>query len=62
MLINRLLKEGKLRQPEDAERQKRAYIYTLRLLHLVDRNDPPAEFIAKKVIEIEATGIRDPLK
>lgn len=29
-------------------------------LCLVDRNDPIAEIVAKKIIEIGATGVRDP--
>jgi hypothetical protein len=33
---------------------------TLRALNLVDRNDPLAEMIASKVMEIGATGLKDP--
>jgi hypothetical protein len=61
MPIQRFLKEGKL-QPEEAERLNRAYIYALRSLSLVDRNDPLTELIAKKIIEIGASGVRNPLK
>jgi hypothetical protein len=32
----------------------------LRALHLVDRNNPLAEIVAKKIIEISKTGINDP--
>jgi hypothetical protein len=33
---------------------------TLRLLHLVDRNEPLTDLVAKKVIEIGQSGVRDP--
>jgi hypothetical protein len=29
-------------------------------LHLVDRNDPFTEIVARKIIEVGATGVRDP--
>jgi hypothetical protein len=61
MPITRLLKEGKLK-PEEVERLNRAYTYALRSLSLVDRNDPLTELIAKKIIEIGASGVRDPLE
>jgi hypothetical protein len=32
----------------------------LRALYLVDRNDPLTEIVAKEVIEISRTGLRDP--
>jgi len=34
----------------------------LRSLHLVDRNDPIAEIVARTVIGIGATGVRNPSK
>ena len=34
-----------------------AFNSTLRKLNLVDRNDPIAEMVARKVIEIGATGV-----
>ena len=37
-----------------------AYELTLRALSLVDRNDPLTEMIASKVMEIGATGLKDP--
>ena len=37
-----------------------AYELTLRALDVVDRNDPRALTIAKKVLEIGETGIDDP--
>jgi hypothetical protein len=39
-----------------------AYEKTLHAIGLVDRNDPLAEMIAKKIIEIAQTGVRDPAK
>jgi hypothetical protein len=59
MPINRLLNGGGL-EPEQVERLNRAYTYALRKLHLVDRNDPVAEIVAKKIIEVGATGMSDP--
>jgi hypothetical protein len=49
---------------EDAEieRLNLAYRRALRLLHLVDRNDPIGEIIAMKVIEVGKLGVRDPRK
>ena len=60
MPIRRMLKDNGLAGPEDVERLDRAYSYALRSLHLVDRNDPITEIVAKKVIEVGATGVRDP--
>jgi hypothetical protein len=47
-------------EPENVERLNRAYARALHKLHLVDRNDPVADIVARKVIEIGATGISDP--
>jgi hypothetical protein len=60
MTIGRLLREDRLGGPEEAERMDRTYRYTLRSLYLVDRNDPVTEIVTKAVIEIGATGVRDP--
>jgi hypothetical protein len=59
MLINRLLK-GSKPEPEQLERLNRAFSLTLKSLHLVDRNDPVCEIVARKVIEIERAGTREP--
>jgi hypothetical protein len=59
MPINRLLNGSGL-EPEQVERLNRAYTYALRKLHLVDRNDPVAEIVAKKIIEVGARGMSDP--
>jgi hypothetical protein len=58
MPINRLLKDSKL-APEEIARLNKAYTFTLRSLSLVDRNDPLAEIVARKVIEIGAS-VHDP--
>jgi hypothetical protein len=59
MAINRLLK-GSALGPEDVERLNRAYTYALRSLHLVERDDDPvADMVARKIIEVGAT-VRDP--
>jgi hypothetical protein len=59
MPIDRLFRDGKVK-PEDLERLNRAFSFTLRSLSLVDRNDPVCEIVARKVIEIDATGIHEP--
>ncbi len=60
MTIRRLLEGNRLGKQEEVERLNQAYRNTLRSLHLVDRNDPIAEIVAKTVIEIGARGVRDP--
>jgi hypothetical protein len=57
--ISRLLKDGKI-NPEAVERLDRAFTFTLKSLHLPDRNDPICEIIARKIVEIDAAGIREP--
>jgi hypothetical protein len=59
MTIRRLLKDSNL-TPEETQRLCLAYKSALRSLHLVDRNDPIAELVAKKIIEIRIAGVRDP--
>ena len=59
MTISRLVNGGNLKA-EEVDRLKLAFNRTLRSLHLVDRDDPIAELIAKKVIKIDLTGVRDP--
>ena len=58
MPINRLLANRKLRIDE-IENLNSAFKQALRSLHLVDRDDPLAEIVARKIIEIGATGVRD---
>ncbi len=59
MTIRRLLEDNKL-AGQEIEALNRAYRDVMRSLHLVDRNDPIAEIVAKTVIEIGATGVREP--
>jgi hypothetical protein len=59
MSIRRLLKDGDL-GPDEVERLELAYSRALHAMHLVDRDDPLTQVIAKKIIEIGATGVRDP--
>jgi hypothetical protein len=58
MPINRLLKDSKL-TPEEIDILNKAYSFALRSLSLVDRNDPLAEIVARKVIEVGAS-VHDP--
>ena len=46
--------------PEEIDRLGSAYELTLKALFLKDRNDPLTELIAKKIIEIGQTGVKDP--
>ena len=59
MPISRLFAEGKI-NPEDLARLDRAFAITLKSLSLVDRNDPVCEIVARKVVEIDTSGIHDP--
>jgi len=59
MPIDRLFRDGKI-APEEVEGLNRAFKFALRFLHLVDRNDPVCDIVARKVIEIDAAGTRDP--
>jgi hypothetical protein len=55
-----LLKDSKL-GPEEREILNLAFIRALRLLRLVDRNDPVCDIVARKIREIGATGASDPV-
>jgi hypothetical protein len=59
MPIYRLLQNMPM-GPEEIARLTTAYEETLRTIGLVDRNDPIAEMIAKKIIEIGQRGVEDP--
>lgn len=59
MPIHRLLQNQPI-GPEEISRLLAAYEQALRGIGLVDRNDPLAEIVAKKVIEIAQRGVRDP--
>jgi hypothetical protein len=59
MTIHRLLQNTPL-EPEEIERLVAAYGRTLRALALTERDDPLTQAVAKKIIEIGQSGIRDP--
>jgi hypothetical protein len=58
MPINRVLVHSKL-GPDEIENLNLAFRQAMRSLQLVDRDDPLAEIVAKKIIAIGATGVRD---
>ena len=60
MSIARLLQDSAL-EPAVHEGLRLAFSGTLRLLGLVDRNDPVCEIVACKIVEIGATGASDPV-
>lgn len=60
MPIRRLLQDSKL-EADEMEILTRAFNHALRSLSLIDRRDDPlADLVARKVIEIGATVVRDP--
>jgi hypothetical protein len=61
MAIYRILQNAPL-SPEDISQLVAAYEATLEALGLVDRSDPMTELVARKIIEIGQTGVRDPLQ
>jgi hypothetical protein len=61
MAIYRLLQNSPL-GPEEISRLVLAYERTLKALGLKDRSDPITQMVAKKIIEIGQTGVRDPLQ
>jgi hypothetical protein len=61
MAIYRLLQNSAF-APEDIGRLVDAYEDCLRILNVTDRSDPLTELLAKKIIEIGQTGMRDPVQ
>jgi hypothetical protein len=59
MAIYRLLQNSTM-EPEEIGRIKAAYEQALHILCVKDRDDPLTEMIAKKIIKIAQTGIKDP--
>lgn len=59
MAIYRILQNLPL-GPEEIARLSAAYEQALRTVGIKDRNDPLTELIAKKIIEIGQTGVKDP--
>ena len=60
MPIDHLLQNSEL-EPAVQETLRLAFKRSLRLLGLVDRNDPVCEIVACKIVEIGATGASDPI-
>jgi hypothetical protein len=46
--------------PEEISHLTTAYEQALRTIGIVDRDDPLAELLARKIIEIAQTGVREP--
>lgn len=61
MAIYRILQNSPF-APEDISRLVAAYEAALQALGLADRNDALTELVARKIIEIGQTGVRDPLQ
>ena len=59
MPINRLLKDGQ-HTPDEIELLNKAFNHALNLLGVADRNDPLCDMVARKVIEVGATGLSKP--
>jgi hypothetical protein len=59
MTIHSLFKDAPF-EPEEIAILVAAFEETLRTLGLKDRGDPLTEMIARKIISIAQTGIRDP--
>jgi hypothetical protein len=61
MAIYRLLQHSAF-TPEDIVQIGAAYEDCLRILKLTNRSDPLTEIIARAIIEIAQTGVRDPVQ
>jgi hypothetical protein len=59
MPICRLLRDRSF-EPDEVSRLTAAYEQALRGIGLVDRDDPIADMVAKKVIDVAQSGVRDP--
>jgi hypothetical protein len=58
LLIYRLLKNPSV-PPEEMERLDEVCRRILRLLYLVDRDDPLTESIGRKIVKLHRSGVRD---
>jgi hypothetical protein len=58
MPICRLLRDRSF-EPDEVSRLTAAYEQALRGIGLVDRDDPIADMVAKKVIDVAQSGVRD---
>jgi hypothetical protein len=59
MLVYRLFQNVPM-GPEEIWHLTKAYEETLRTIGLKDRDDPIVQMVAKKIIEVAQTGVRDP--
>jgi hypothetical protein len=59
MAIYRLIANGSF-GPDEVKAMVAAYESALTDLQLIDRNDPLTELIAKSIVNVTATGERDP--
>jgi hypothetical protein len=59
MAIYRLIASGSF-GPDEIDAMSEAYERTLTYLGMVDRNNPFTELIAKAIVNVTATGERDP--
>lgn len=59
MAIYRLIANGSF-GPDEIESMTTAYECVLADLRLADRNDPLTEIVAKAIVNVTATGERDP--
>jgi hypothetical protein len=59
MPINSLLRDSKL-DPSVIQLLDAAFNKALRALHLVDRDDPVCDLVARNIVEIYESGVLDP--
>jgi hypothetical protein len=59
MPIDRLLERRGIGSG-DSERLRQAFNLALNGLHLIDRNDPVCEIVARKIIAVGLNGTRNP--
>ena len=59
MAIYRLLQDAPFTL-EEVARIAAAYEGALQLLRLTDRDDPVTQIVAKKIIEVAQSGVKDP--
>lgn len=59
MTVHRILQNVPL-GPERIAELVEAYQVTLQELNLAEHDDPMTQMIAKKIIEVSQTGVRDP--
>jgi len=59
MAVYQLFNDDGVFEPEAVDVLARAYEDLLRELQLVDRNDPFTHAVAKQVIEVARTGVRN---